>query len=67
VSEAIVFFWVVVGLLAVAAGCNHGWHHARASHLEARLARASYRDGEGAILLVEHARALDDVEPSPQG
>jgi hypothetical protein len=39
--EPIFFFWALVALLVAAAGCNHGWHHARHSHLQARLVRAA--------------------------
>ena len=41
--EPVHVFWAIVAILALAAACNHGWHHARHSHLSARLARASYR------------------------
>jgi hypothetical protein len=52
VPDAVHTFWVIVGLLAVAAGCNHGWHHVRDSHLTTRLMRASGARERGPTLLV---------------
>ena len=42
-TEAILSCWAIVGCLAVAAACNHGWHHVRDRHLTTRLQRASGR------------------------
>jgi hypothetical protein len=67
VPEALFFFWVIVGVLAVAAGANHGWHHARPGHLATRLERASHRGGDGASLLVEVTVGAVDGESSPRG
>jgi len=51
--EPIYFFWGLVVVLALAAAFNHGWHHARDSHLSSRLARVSYRDGRSTVVLVD--------------
>ncbi|HET8664079.1 MAG TPA: hypothetical protein VFM08_07175 [Nocardioides sp.] len=44
VLEPVHVFWALVAVSAVAAACNHGWHHMRDRHLHERLTRASYRD-----------------------
>jgi hypothetical protein len=50
VLEPVHVFWVLVGILAVAAGWNHGWHHVRHDHLVTRLTRAARRDGASGFL-----------------
>jgi hypothetical protein len=52
VPDAVYIFWGIVGLLAVAAGCNHGWHHVREGHLTTRLVRVSAARERGPALLV---------------
>jgi hypothetical protein len=53
VAEPIYVFWALIALLALAAGCNHRWHHARHSHLDARLVRAACRNLETVPLRAE--------------
>jgi hypothetical protein len=60
VPESVYFFWGVVAFLALAAAVNHGWHHARDSHLTARLARVSYRDGGPTVVVI-------DLDPDFEG
>jgi hypothetical protein len=55
--EPVYIFWGIVGFLALAAGWNHGWHHARDNHLTGRLTRASYRDGRAGAALLRERRA----------
>jgi hypothetical protein len=62
VPESVYVFWVVVAILAAAAGWNHGWHHLRRTHLTARLSRASYREGRAALVLLD-GRVVDGGHP----
>jgi hypothetical protein len=55
--DSVYIFWGIVGFLALAAGCNHGRHHAREDHLAMRLMRSSYRDRGAAALLLPDRRA----------
>ena len=56
--ESVYFFWFLVGFLALAAACNHTWHHARDSH-HARLARASRRETPGSLFAGDVALTID--------
>jgi hypothetical protein len=62
--ESVYFFWGIVALLALAAGCNHGWHHLRDSHLTARLTRASSRGGAAVVLLTERRDSALELDVS---
>ena len=62
--EPVHVFWVIVAVLALAAACNHGWHHARDRHLTARLVRACARDCGAAVLVVEPPAVTYDADPS---
>jgi hypothetical protein len=59
VPESVYVFWGIVAFLALAAGCNHGWHHLRDSHLTSRLTRVSHRQGATLGHLVEVSGARD--------
>jgi hypothetical protein len=65
VSESLCYFWAIVALLVLVAGWNHGWHHARQSHLTARLARASSREGGAAVLVIEPPESGSAAPGSP--
>ena len=60
--ESIHVFWALVAVLAVAAGCNHGWHHLRGRHLSSRLTRATYRYVDARVLVVEPGGRVADSE-----
>lgn len=59
-SHAVLYFWGVVGCLAVAAACNHAWHHTRHQHLTSRLHRASARR-RTPVDLGDEPPAVDDA------
>jgi hypothetical protein len=61
VTPPIYACWAIVALLALAAGCNHGWHHARHNHPSSRLTRADERDAEGAPIQVRSSRRSREV------
>jgi hypothetical protein len=52
-AEPLYYFWGLVVLLAVAAGCNHGLHHVRQAHVAARLSRASRREVAATLVVAE--------------
>jgi hypothetical protein len=60
--ESVYFFWGLVAFLALAAALNHGWHHARDSHLSSRLARVSYRDGRSTVVVVDADLEMMDFD-----
>ena len=64
VTEPIYVFWALIALLALAAGCNHRWHHARHSHLDARLVRAVRRNLEAVPLRAEREIGTAPVDMS---
>jgi hypothetical protein len=57
VPEAVYIFWGILVLLAMAAGCNHGWHHVRDSHVTERLHRVSSRDRGNGVLVGDRPAA----------
>ena len=61
-ADPVYFFWGLVAVLAVAAALNHGWHHARDSHLTSRLARVAYRDGRSTMVAVDADLEVIDLE-----
>ena len=61
-SESVYFFWALVAFLALAAALNHGWHHARDSHLSSRLARVSYRDGRSTMVVLDADLDVVDLD-----
>ncbi|HEY3528318.1 MAG TPA: hypothetical protein VGK78_04150 [Nocardioides sp.] len=62
--EPVHVFWGLVAILAMAAACNHGWHHTRQNHLASRLARASYAHAVQPLVVSERPATIE-VESSP--
>jgi hypothetical protein len=62
VLDPVHFFWCVVAILAVAATCNHRWHHARHNHPATRLTRAPHRAAGSSLLPVERRPRTRDVD-----
>jgi hypothetical protein len=66
VPEPVHVFWGIVAVLALAAACNHGWHHVRHNHLASRLARASHRNDVTAHVVAQRPTTIE-ADPSPGG
>ena len=65
--DAVSVFWTLLALLAVAAACNHGWHHVRHAHLSSRLERVSRRAPEGAAPLARPAVTIVEIDTTSAG
>ena len=57
--EPILACWGIVTLLALAAGYNHRWHHARDRHPSSRLPRAQHRDAGELVSVSDSSRDPD--------